>query len=106
MAQQMIALVIGHDYRIGGPVKPKDLIAKIDMFKNLLESRIPCRQVGACTFTVDASLKECAFAAIEQMEDTLGFHCLKVNFASLETLDDEFERWKRKQYGDVVFIQW
>ena len=100
MTKEVLALIFDHEYQHGGPTEAGDLIGRIDMARRLLEREIPLKQISTCTLALDLRQKQRAFAAINRTEETLDYHHLKVNFATLKPFDQEFESWKDQQMND------
>jgi len=68
-------------------------MAGVEMVRRLLEEKVPCKQIGACAIAFPPEKKDRIFSAINTMSETLSYHNLKISFAKVEFLDEEFRSW-------------
>lgn len=68
-------------------------MAGVEMVRRLLEEQVPCKQIGACAIAFPPEKKGRVFSAINTMSETLSSHNLKISFARIEPLDEEFKSW-------------
>ena len=104
MNKAKYVLTIDHSYQNGIPMNASKFMAGVEMVRRLLEERVPCKQIGACAIAFPPEKKDRVFSAINTMSDTLSFHNLKVSFAKIEFLDEEFESWRYQDPEDALRI--
>jgi hypothetical protein len=93
MNKAKYVLTIDHSYQNGFPMNASKFMAGVEMVRRLLEERVPCKQIGACAIAFPPEKKDRVFSAIDTMSETLSYHNLKVSFAKIEFLDEEFKSW-------------
>ena len=72
--------------------------AGFEALRRLLEQTVPCKQIGACSIAFPPDMKDAVFSVIELASDKLSHYNLMINFARIESLDEEFEAWSRQRW--------
>ena len=83
---------------------PRKFMAGVEMVRRLLEERVPCRQIGACTIAFPSEKRSKVFSAIKSMSYDGSLPALKFSFARTESLDHEFESWCKQDHQATPWI--